>query len=91
IGPLTRNVKDNAIVLETIVGVDKNDSTSAPVEDNDFTSDIGKDIKGMKIALPKEYLGEGVSDEVKEAVRNAVEILEGEGAIVEEVSLPNTG
>src|SRR5699024_9521985 len=58
---------------------------------NDFTSDIGKDIKGMKIALPKEYLGEGVSDEVKEAVRNAVEILEGEGAIVEEVSLPNTG
>lgn len=91
IGPLTRNVKDNAIVLETIVGVDKNDSTSATVEDNDFTSDIGKDIKGMKIALPKEYLGEGVSDEVKEAVRNAVEILEGEGAIVEEVSLPNTG
>ena len=91
IGPITRNVKDNAIVLETIVGVDKNDSTSAPVEDNDFTSDIGKDIKGMKIALPKEYLGEGVSDEVKEAVRNAVEILEGEGAIVEEVSLPNTG
>lgn len=91
IGPLTRNVKDNAIVLETIVGVDKNDSTSAPVEDNDFTSEIGKDIKGMKIAFPKEYLGEGVSDEVKAAVRNAVEILEGEGAIVEEVSLPNTG
>ena len=90
IGPLTRNVKDNAIVLETIVGEDKHDSTSAPVEDHDFTSEIGKDIRGMKIALPKEYLGEGVNDEVKEAVRNTVEILEGEGAIVEEVSLPNT-
>lgn len=62
IGPITRNVKDNAMVLEAIAGVDKNDSTSAPVEDVDFTSEIGKDIKGLKIALPKEYLGEGVNE-----------------------------
>ena len=68
-GPITRNVKDNALVLEAISGVDANDSTSAPVDDVDFTSDIGKDIKGLKIALPKEYLGEGVSEEVKTSVK----------------------
>ncbi|RIM35290.1 Asp-tRNA(Asn)/Glu-tRNA(Gln) amidotransferase GatCAB subunit A, partial [Staphylococcus cohnii] len=87
IGPLTRTVKDNALVLEAITGVDENDSTSAPVEDADYTSDIGKDIKGLKIALPSEYLGEGVSDEVKASVKEAVETLRGLGATVEEVSL----
>ena len=90
IGPLTRTVKDNALVLEAITGVDENDLTSAPVEDADYTSDIGKDIKGLKIALPSEYLGEGVSDEVKASVKEAVETLRGLGATVEEVSLPNT-
>ena len=90
IGPITRNVKDNAMVLEAIAGADKNDSTSAPVEDVDFTSEIGKDIKGLKIALPKEYLGEGVSEEVKTSVKQAVETLKSLGAEVDEVSLPNT-
>ena len=90
IGPLTRTVKDNALVLEAITGLDENDSTSAPVEDSDFTSDIGKDIQGLKIALPKEYLGEGVSEEVKASVEQAVETLKDLGATVEEVSLPNT-
>ncbi|MCG3412902.1 Asp-tRNA(Asn)/Glu-tRNA(Gln) amidotransferase subunit GatA [Staphylococcus massiliensis] len=90
IGPLTRNAKDNAIVLESITGVDEHDATSAPVEDCDFTSDIGKDIKDLKVALPKEYIGEGVRDEVKEAVLNAAETLRELGATVEEVSLPNT-
>lgn len=90
IGPITRNVKDNALVLEMISGVDVNDSTSAPVEDVDFTSDIGKDIKGLKVALPKEYLGEGVSEEVKNVVKEAVETLKSLGAEVDEVSLPNT-
>ncbi|MDU3708527.1 MAG: Asp-tRNA(Asn)/Glu-tRNA(Gln) amidotransferase subunit GatA [Staphylococcus lugdunensis] len=90
IGPITRNVKDNALVLEAISGVDAHDSTSAPVDDVDFTSDIGKDIKGLKVALPKEYLGEGVSEDVKSSVKNAVETLKSLGAEVEEVSLPNT-
>ncbi|MFZ8102500.1 amidase family protein, partial [Staphylococcus arlettae] len=90
IGPLTRNVKDNALVLEAIAGVDENDSTSAPVENVDFTSTIGQDIKGLKIALPKEYLGEGIDEEVKASVKTAVDILKSLGATVEEVSLPNT-
>ena len=90
IGPLTRNVKDNAIVLEAIVGEDELDSTSAPNVSNDFTSDIGKDISEMKIALPKEYIGEGVDEEVKASVLKAVETLKSLGATVEEVSLPRT-
>ncbi|WP_439702627.1 Asp-tRNA(Asn)/Glu-tRNA(Gln) amidotransferase subunit GatA [Staphylococcus pseudintermedius] len=90
IGPITRNVKDNALVLEAIAGEDEMDSTSAPDVATDFTADIGKDIKDMKIALPKEYIGEGVDEEVKEAVLKAAETLKSLGAIVEEVSLPRT-
>ncbi|EIK0290110.1 Asp-tRNA(Asn)/Glu-tRNA(Gln) amidotransferase subunit GatA [Staphylococcus pseudintermedius] len=90
IGPITRNVKDNALVLEAIAGEDEMDSTSAPDAATDFTADIGKDIKDMKIALPKEYIGEGVDEEVKEAVLKAAETLKSLGAIVEEVSLPRT-
>ncbi|MCE5746535.1 Asp-tRNA(Asn)/Glu-tRNA(Gln) amidotransferase subunit GatA [Staphylococcus pseudintermedius] len=90
IGPITRNVKDNALVLEAIAGEDEMDSTSAPDVATDFTADIGKDIKDMKIALPKEYIGEGVDEEVKEAALKAAETLKSLGAIVEEVSLPRT-
>ncbi|MBT2849125.1 Asp-tRNA(Asn)/Glu-tRNA(Gln) amidotransferase subunit GatA [Staphylococcus coagulans] len=90
IGPITRNVKDNALVLEAIVGEDEMDSTSAPDGSTDFTSEIGQDIKGMKIGLPKEYIGEGVDLEVKEAVLKAAETFKFLGAIVEEVSLPRT-
>ncbi len=90
IGPITRNVKDNALVLEAIVGEDEMDSTSAPDGSTDFTSEIGQDIKGMKIGLPKEYIGEGVDPEVKEAVLKAAETFKSLGAIIEEVSLPRT-
>ncbi|UNB46959.1 Asp-tRNA(Asn)/Glu-tRNA(Gln) amidotransferase subunit GatA [Staphylococcus coagulans] len=90
IGPITRNVKDNALVLEAIVGEDEMDSTSAPDGSTDFTSEIGQDIKGMKIGLPKEYIGEGVDPEVKEAVLKAAETFKSLGAMVEEVSLPRT-
>ncbi|WP_353457972.1 Asp-tRNA(Asn)/Glu-tRNA(Gln) amidotransferase subunit GatA [Staphylococcus coagulans] len=90
IGPITRNVKDNALVLEAIVGEDEMDSTSAPDGSTDFTSEIGQDIKGMKIGLPKEYIGEGVDLEVKEAVLKAAETFKSLGAMVEEVSLPRT-
>ncbi len=90
IGPITRNVKDNATVLEVISGLDPHDSTSAPVDNVDFTSQIDKDIKGLRVAVPKEYLGEGVSEEVKVSVQAAIKALEKMGATVEEVSLPNS-
>ncbi|UTH13420.1 Asp-tRNA(Asn)/Glu-tRNA(Gln) amidotransferase subunit GatA [Macrococcus equipercicus] len=90
IGPITRNVKDNATVLEIISGVDKMDSTSAPVDNVDFTSNLEKDLTGLRVAVPKEYLGEGVQAEVKASVEAAIKELSALGAVVEEVSLPNS-
>ena len=74
-------------MLNVIASEDAKDSTSAPVRVADFTSKIGQDIKGMKIALPKEYLGEGIDPEVKETILNAAKHFEKLGATVEEVSL----
>ena len=77
-------------MLNAIASEDAKDSTSAPVRIADFTSKIGQDIKGMKIALPKEYLGEGIDPEVKGTILNAAKHFEKLGAIVEEVSLPHS-
>jgi len=90
IGPFAPTVKENALLLNAIASEDAKDSTSAPVRIADFTSKIGQDIKGMKIALPKEYLGEGIDPEVKETILNAAKHFEKLGAIVEEVSLPHS-
>lgn len=90
IGPFSQTVKENAQLLNVIAGADSKDSTSAPVQIADFTSKIGQDIKGMKIALPKEYLGEGIDPEVKETIINAAKHFEKLGATVEEVSLPHS-
>ncbi|KKI91391.1 glutamyl-tRNA amidotransferase [Bacillus sp. SA1-12] len=90
IGPITRNVEDNAFLLQTISGVDEMDSTSANVEVPDFLSSLTGDVNGLKIAVPKEYLGEGVNEEVKQSVLDALKVLEGLGATWEEVSLPHS-
>ncbi|MDO5079080.1 MAG: Asp-tRNA(Asn)/Glu-tRNA(Gln) amidotransferase subunit GatA [Streptococcus minor] len=90
IGPFSPTVKENAQLLNVIAGPDSKDSTSASVQIADFTSKIGRDIKGMKIALPKEYLGEGIDPEVKETIVNAAKHFETLGATVEEVSLPHS-
>lgn len=83
------NVKDNVLVFEVIFGVDVNDFISVFVDDVDFIFDIGKDIKGFKIVLFKEYLGEGVSEEVKIFVKEVVEMLKLFGVEVDEVLLLN--
>lgn len=90
IGPITRNVRDNALLLEAISGVDANDSTSANVEVPDFAAQLTGDIKGLKVAVPKEYLGEGVSAGVKAQVQAAIDKLKELGATVDEVSLPHS-
>ncbi|ATX83236.1 MULTISPECIES: Asp-tRNA(Asn)/Glu-tRNA(Gln) amidotransferase subunit GatA [Bacillus amyloliquefaciens group] len=90
IGPITRTVEDNAFLLQAISGPDKMDSTSANVEVPDFLSSLTGDIKGLKIAVPKEYLGEGVGKEAKESVLAALKVLEDLGATWEEVSLPHS-
>lgn len=90
IGPLTKNVEDSAYVLQAIAGYDPMDSTSAKVDIPDYLSALNGDVSGLRIAVPKEYLGEGVAPEVKETVMNALKVLEGMGAVWEEVSLPHT-
>lgn len=90
IGPLTRNVKDNALVLNAISGYDEKDSMSYTKEVPDFTAGIEAGVNGMKIGVPKEYLQEGLEAGVKEAVLKAIETFKELGAIVEEVSLPHS-
>ncbi|MFD2702753.1 Asp-tRNA(Asn)/Glu-tRNA(Gln) amidotransferase subunit GatA [Paenibacillus shunpengii] len=90
IGPVTKNVEDSAYVLQAISGYDSMDSTSANVEVPDFLSSLTGEVKGLRIGVPKEYIGEGVDSSVKETVMSALKVLEGLGAAWEEVSLPHT-
>lgn len=90
IGPITRNVEDNAFLLKAIAGYDEMDSTSANVDIPDYIASMTGDIKGLRIAVPKEYLGEGVNEEVRKSVMDALVILERLGATWEEVSLPHS-
>ena len=90
IGPVTRTVEDNAYLLQAISGVDPMDSTSANVNVPNFLSALTGDVKGLKIAVPKEYLGAGVSEEARKSVLDALKVLEQLGAEWEEVSLPHS-
>ena len=89
IGPLTSTVKDNAIVLSAISCADKRDATNIYKSQDDFAGDIGKGIKGMKIGLPKEFFGEGISHDVKTAVFEAAERMKNEGAEIVDISMPS--
>ena len=91
IGPFTRTVKDNALVLNAISGHDASDSMSYEGEVPDFTAGIEPGVKGMKIGVPTEYLNEkGLEEGVKKAVLKAIDTFKSLGAIVEEVSLPHS-
>ncbi|MCM0722605.1 Asp-tRNA(Asn)/Glu-tRNA(Gln) amidotransferase subunit GatA [Streptococcus iniae] len=90
IGPFSQTVKENAQFLNVLASADEKDSTSAPVQIADYSSKIGQEIKGVKIALPKEYLGEGIDPKIKENILEAAKQFEKLGAIVEEVSLPHS-
>lgn len=87
IGPLCKDVTDCATILEAITSHDSKDSTSVERLDTDFTSALVEDVKGMKIGIPRDYFGEGLNPEVKEAVLRAAEVLKEKGAIVEEFDL----
>jgi aspartyl-tRNA(Asn)/glutamyl-tRNA(Gln) amidotransferase subunit A len=90
IGPVTRTVEDNAYLLQAISGVDPMDSTSANIDVPNFVESLTGDVKGLKIAVPKEYLGEGVNETVRQSVLDALKVLEKQGAVWEEVSLPHS-
>ena len=90
IGPLTKDVRDNALLLHTIAGYDKRDSTSVDMPVPDYLKALGKDIKGMRIAIPKEYFVEGIDPQVRQALEEAKAKCVSLGAHFKEVSLPHT-
>jgi aspartyl-tRNA(Asn)/glutamyl-tRNA(Gln) amidotransferase subunit A len=90
IGPFTRTVQDNAAVLSAIAGFDAHDSTASQREVPDFSKKLTGDVKGLKIAVPKEYFGEGIDPKVAQQVKAAIAQLEALGATVDGVSLPHT-
>ena len=87
VGPITKDVTDSAILLNIIAGHDEKDSTSYNREKEDYTKNLNKSIKGLKIGVPKEFFGEGINKEVKEKLEEAIETYKKLGAIVEETSL----
>lgn len=87
IGPVAKDVSDCAAVLEAISSYDRKDSTSLKRKDCDFTSALTDDVEGMRIGIPKDYLGEGLDEEVKAAVLEAAKALAAKGAVVEEFDL----
>jgi len=90
IGPLTKTVKDTAIVLRTIAGRDPMDSTSAEVPVPDYVAELDKPVRGMKIGIAKEYLSEGLDGEVRNAVETGIQKLASLGCEIAEISLPHT-
>lgn len=90
IGPFAKTVEDAALVLNALSGVDPLDSTSLDIPVPDYTADLGKDIKGMRIGLPKEYFIDGIDPQVEAAVRKAVDHYTSLGAEIIDVSLPHT-
>ncbi|MGA8491630.1 MAG: Asp-tRNA(Asn)/Glu-tRNA(Gln) amidotransferase subunit GatA [Terriglobales bacterium] len=90
VGPLTKSVRDAAIVLRTIAGRDPMDATSAEVPVPDYVAELEKPVRGLKLGVAKEYFGEGLDSEVKKSVEAAIEKLEKLGCEIVPVSLPHT-
>jgi aspartyl-tRNA(Asn)/glutamyl-tRNA(Gln) amidotransferase subunit A len=90
VGPLTKDVRDCALLLEAIAGHDPADSTSADRSVPLYSEALTGDVKGLRLGVPKEYFITGIAPEVEQAVRDAIRLLEKNGAVVEEISLPHT-
>jgi len=90
IGPLTKDVRDNAFLLKAIAGHDAYDATSAPIAVPDFTQALGRDVKGLRVGLPREYFVDGMDPEVRAAVDASISELKKHGVTFVDVSLPHT-
>jgi aspartyl-tRNA(Asn)/glutamyl-tRNA(Gln) amidotransferase subunit A len=90
VGPMTKDVTDCALLLETIAGYDPADSTSVELPVLRYTSHLDGDVKGLRLGIPQEYFVPGMQPEVERAVRDAIRVLEKNGAQVEQISLPHT-
>src|SRR5216110_1832338 len=90
IGPLTKTVRDSALIMNAIAGHDPRDSTSLNAPVPDYATKLGNDLRGVRLGLPKEYLIEGIDAQVKAAVESALSHFQSLGADVVEISLPHT-
>jgi aspartyl-tRNA(Asn)/glutamyl-tRNA(Gln) amidotransferase subunit A len=90
IGPITRNIADCAVLLEVISGYDDRDSTSVDREVPRYTESLNKKIDGLVIGVPKEYMGEGIDEGVRQRIDEAIEVFKGLGAKTVDISLPHT-
>ena len=90
IGPFTKDITDMAHMLNVICGHDPMDSTSANLQQPDFTQFLVNDIKGLKIGIPREYMADGINPQVKDRIKEAIQKLTELGAYVEETSMPHT-
>jgi aspartyl-tRNA(Asn)/glutamyl-tRNA(Gln) amidotransferase subunit A len=90
IGPLAHNTRDCARVLQVIAGHDERDSTSAKVPVPDYVASLKKNVKGMKIGRPREFYGEGLDDDIREAIERKIDVLLSHGAEIVDVPLPRT-
>ncbi|MCX5749570.1 MAG: Asp-tRNA(Asn)/Glu-tRNA(Gln) amidotransferase subunit GatA [Candidatus Saganbacteria bacterium] len=89
IGPITKDVTDAALLMNVIARHDPKDSTSVNIKAPDYTKSLVRNVKGLRLGLPKELFGEGIEENIKRSVMDAVKLLEGLGAFVREVSLPS--
>jgi len=90
IGVMTKRVQDSAKILNVLSGADDHDATVSEREVPDFTKALNQDVKGLRVAVPEEYFGEGISEKVKALIKEQIKVLEDNGAIINKVSLPNT-
>jgi aspartyl-tRNA(Asn)/glutamyl-tRNA(Gln) amidotransferase subunit A len=90
VGPLTKTVRDSALIMNAMAGHDEFDSTSLNEPVPDYTQNLGRDLKGMRLGLPKEYMIEGIDPQVKSAIDVAIKQLQSLGAEIVDVSLPHT-
>ena len=90
IGPLALTTKDAASVLQVIAGHDLNDSTSAEVPVPNYISQMTKDVKGVRIGIPKEYFGKALDSEIRQSIEKKIDVLKANGATIKEISLPHT-
>ncbi|MCT7813814.1 MAG: aspartyl/glutamyl-tRNA amidotransferase subunit A, partial [Lactobacillus iners] len=90
IGVMTKRVQDSAKILNVLSGADDHDATVSEREVPDFTKALNQDVKGLRVAVPEEYFGEGISEKVKALIKEQIKVLEDNGAIINKVSLPHT-
>ena len=90
IGPITKDVRDSALIMNVIAGYDEMDSTSVDIKVPDYTKSLVKDVKGLRIGVPKEYFVEGIDAEVEASVKKSISVLKDLGADVIDISLPHT-